>query len=291
MVKDLIAKPISEKIYKQIVTCIEENQAVLKLKMMIVGEDPASTFYVNNIKNNCRKLGIEVDTETLPVDVSQDELLNHINEANQDPSVTGIMVQKPLPKHICSNSVAAAIDPYKDVDGFNPKNLGELMIEIKSLRPSTAQAVREFIRYYEIELAGKHTVLCGRSNIVGKPLASMLIGKREPGNATLTVCHSKTGDISRFTKQADILITALGQPRFITADMIKEGVIIIDVGTNEVEENGKRKYVGDVDFEGCYEKAKAITPVPGGVGSVTTATLLRNIMKAYKMQNGLFDEI
>jgi methylenetetrahydrofolate dehydrogenase (NADP+)/methenyltetrahydrofolate cyclohydrolase len=291
MTKNLIAKPITEKIYEEIVQCIEENQATLKLMMLIVGEDPASAFYVNNIQSNCRKLGIEVETKTLPDSVSQGDLLAYIDDANNDPTVTGIMVQKPLPKHISSNDIASAIDPYKDVDGFNPKNLGELMIEIKSLRPCTAQAVREFIRYYNIELAGKHTVLCGRSNIVGKPLASMLIGKREPGNATLTVCHSKSGDITKYTKQADILITALGQPRFITADMIKEGVIIIDVGTNEIEENGKKIYAGDVDFAGCYDKVQAITPVPGGVGSVTTATLLRNIVKAFKMQNGLFNEV
>ncbi|MBW6516200.1 MAG: bifunctional 5,10-methylenetetrahydrofolate dehydrogenase/5,10-methenyltetrahydrofolate cyclohydrolase [Candidatus Cloacimonetes bacterium] len=284
MEKELRAKPLVKSIYEDLTNEISSLEIKPQLTILMIGEDPAAEFYVSNIQKNSGKVGILADLQKLPPDLSEDDLLRIIHDLNNDSQVHAIMVQKPLPKHINDNLVAATISPFKDADGFNPVNLGNMLLEAEALLPSTPAAVIEMIRYYQINLTGKHTVLCGRSHIVGKPLANLLLNKQEPGNATVTVCHSKTANLGDYTKQADILITALGIARFIKGDMIKDGVIILDVGTNEVIENGNRFYTGDVDYEDCYQKAAAITPVPGGIGSVTTAMLLKNVWKAYQMQ-------
>lgn len=287
MEKDLRGVPVANIIYKEIFEEIKNLKAELKLRIVIMGKDPSAIFYVHSIERNCQKVGIESELIHLSSNTEHSELIEVIKDSNQDPKVTGIMIQKPLPKQINEKDVVAALEPDKDVDGFNPMNLGRLMVEDCQLAPCTPQAVMEVLNYYKIDLKNKHTVLCGRSNIVGKPLANLLIRKNEPGNATLTVCHSKTGDITKYTKQADVLITALGLPKYIKSDMIKDGAVLIDVGTNEIEENGKKIYVGDIDYQDCYSKSAAITPVPGGIGGVTTAVLLRNVLKAYKIQHDI----
>ena len=284
MEKELRAKPLVKAIYEELKDNISKAEEEIRISVIILGEDPAAEFYLNNIEKNCSKTGIGIVIKRLSTETTQDVLLHLIRELNEDPHTHAVMVQKPLPAHINDNAIAAAIKPEKDIDGFNPVNLGKLMIEAESLLPSTPAAVIEMLRFYNIELKGKHTVLCGRSHIVGKPLLNLLINKQEPGNATVTVCHSRTADLAKYTREADVLITALGQARFIKGDMIKEGVIILDVGTNEVVEGDKRYYVGDVDYEECFDKSAAITPVPGGIGSVTTALLLRNVWYAYKQQ-------
>lgn len=284
MEKELRAKPLIKKLYQELSEDIAKEQLNLCLAIVMLGNDPAAEFYVNSIEKKSKKIGITAELQKFPEGFPQEKLLSIIEDLNRDPGIDGIMVQKPLPDGIDDNLIAASILPEKDVDGFNPVNLGRLMIEIDSLIPSTPAAVIEMIRYYDIELQGKHTVLCGRSHIVGKPLFNLLTNKRDPdGNATLTVCHSRTRNLSDYTKQADILITALGKARLVKQDMIKEGVIIIDVGTNEIVEEGNTSYTGDVDYDDCYSKARAITPVPGGIGSVTTAMLLRNVLKAYRL--------
>lgn len=283
MEKELKAKPLVREIYQSLREDIENQQAIPVLTVLMLGKDPAAEFYLKNIDKKGTKVGIKTDIRRISTETDQQELINLIESLNKDTQTHGIMVQKPLPSHIDDNLVAAAIMPEKDVDGFNPVNLGRLMLEAEGLLPSTPSAVMEMIRFYGIDLTGRHTVLCGRSHIVGKPLLNLLINKQDPGNATVTVCHSRTANLTEHTGRADILITALGKANFIKSSMIREGVIILDVGTNEVVEGDKRYYTGDVDYEDCFPKAAAITPVPGGIGSVTTAMLLQNVWKAYKM--------
>ena len=288
MEKELKAKPLVKALYQDLGDQISRVRIKPHLTVLMIGEDPAAEFYIRNIEKNGQKIGIITDIRKLNISLSQSELIALIIELNNDPSVHAIMVQKPLPAHIDDNIIASTIKPEKDVDGFNPVNLGRMLLEAEALIPSTPAAVMEMIRYYNINLQGKHTVLCGRSHIVGKPLLNLLINKQEPGNATVTICHSRTFDLEVYTKQADILITALGKAKFIKKEMIKDGVIILDVGTNEVGEGDNRYYTGDVDYEDCFPKAAAITPVPGGIGSVTTSMLLRNVWKAYSIQNSSF---
>ena len=284
MEKKLLAKPLIKVIYAELKEKIAALDAEPQLTVLLLGQDPAAEFYVANIEKRGIKIGIRTDVRRLSATIKEEELVTTIRELNNESEVNAIMVQKPLPDHIDDNLIAEIIKPEKDVDGFNPVNLGKMLLETECLLPSTPAAVMEMIKYYGIELSGKHTVLCGRSHIVGKPLMNLLINKQKPGNATVTVCHSRTSNLSDYTRQADILITALGKARFIKEDMIREGVIILDVGTNEIVEGEKKTYVGDVDFDSCYHKAAAITPVPGGVGSVTTAMLLMNVWKACSMQ-------
>ncbi len=193
------------------------------------------------------------------------------------------MIQKPLPSHIDESEITLIIDPQKDMDAFHPSNIGNMVLDHQSYIPSTPAAVLELIKYYQIKTSGKHVVVLGRSNIVGKPMANLLLRKNETGNATVTICHSRTMDLPSITRQADILIAAIGQPLFVTENMLKDGVIILDVGVNQVEDADKgMRYVGDVDYDGCFEKADMITPVPGGVGTVTTAMLLHNVLLSVK---------
>jgi len=284
MEKKLLAKPLIKGIYAELKDKIAALNTEPQLTILLVGQDPAAEFYIANIEKRASKVGIRTDIKKLPTKIKEIELINLIKELNNDDNINAIMVQKPLPEQIDDNLIAETIKPEKDVDGFNPVNLGKMLLETECLLASTPAAVMEMIGYYDIELSGKHTVLCGRSHIVGKPLMNLLINKQEPGNATVTVCHSKTANLSDYTRQADILITALGKARFIKEDMIKKGVVILDVGTNEIVEGDSTMYVGDVDYDTCYQKAAAITPVPGGIGSVTTAMLLKNVWKAYSSQ-------
>ncbi|MBR4223369.1 MAG: bifunctional methylenetetrahydrofolate dehydrogenase/methenyltetrahydrofolate cyclohydrolase FolD [Oscillospiraceae bacterium] len=252
------------------------------LAVVIVGDDPASRVYVNNKKKACAEVGFESFEYALPASTTQEELLDLVSKLNKDDKVNGILVQLPLPKHIDENAVINAISPDKDVDAFHPQNVGHIMIGDFSFLPCTPAGVMELIAETGIEISGKKCVVIGRSNIVGKPMAMLLLHK----SGTVTVTHSRTVDLPSVTREADILVVAVGKAKFVTADMIKPGAVVIDVGMDR-DENGK--LCGDVDFEDCKEKAGYITPVPGGVGPMTIAMLMRNTLTAAKIQNGCQD--
>lgn len=243
------------------------------LAVIIVGDNPASRVYVNNKKKSCAELGIKSLEYALPGDTTEEELLSLIDELNSDDSVDGILCQLPLPKHICEKNIINSIAPSKDVDAFHPENVGHIMIGDYTFLPCTPAGVMEMLKEYNIEISGKNCVVVGRSNIVGKPMTMLLLQE----NATVTVCHSKTKDLASFTKEADILVSAVGKVGLITANMVKDGAVVIDVAINRLE-NGK--LCGDVDFENVKEKASYITPVPGGVGPMTIAVLMKNTVKA-----------
>lgn len=243
------------------------------LAVIIVGKNPASEIYVNNKKKSCAELGIKSLEYALPEETTEEELLSLIEKLNVDSEVDGILCQLPLPEHICEKNVINAISPEKDVDAFHPTNVGHIMIGDYAFLPCTPAGVMEFLEGYKIDVSGKNCVVLGRSNIVGKPMTMLLV----KANATVTVCHSKTSDISEFTKKADLIVSAVGKPKLITADMVKDGAVIIDVAINRLE-NGK--ICGDVDFENVKDKASYITPVPGGVGPMTIATLMKNTVTA-----------
>lgn len=246
------------------------------LAVIIVEGDPASRVYVNNKKKACEVCGIKSLEYALPSDVSEEELLSLIDRLNGDGSVHGILCQLPVPKHIDENKVIEAISPLKDVDGFSAENVGRIWLGDYKFSPCTPMGVIEILDYYKISLEGKNCVVVGRSNIVGKPMAALLLER----NATVTVCHSRTKDLAAFTKNADVIIAAVGRPNFITADMVGEGAVVIDVGINRLE-NGK--LCGDVDFEAVKEKVSYITPVPGGCGPMTIAVLMKNTLAAVKL--------
>ena len=264
----------------------EKHGVAPGLAAVLVGDDPASAVYVRNKRNAATEVGMPAEDFSLPADVSQDELLARIRGLNDDDRVHGILVQLPLPPQIDRDAVTQAIDPEKDVDGLHPFNVGLLVQGQARFVPATPAGIQQLLLRTGRDPEGKHVVVCGRSEIVGKP-ASILLSQRRPGaNATVTVCHTRTRDLGAITRQADILIAAMGQPRFITADMVKEGVVVIDVGVNRVDApERKRGYrlVGDVDFDPVSEKAAAITPVPGGVGPMTIAMLLHNTLKAARL--------
>ncbi len=246
-----------------------------------VGADPASGYYVQSIINSGAKLGCACHLHTLPSDTSETALLQLIAEANTDPGINGIMIQKPLPRSISDNKINLAVSPLKDIDSLHPINLGKIMMELDGFLPCTPAAVLYCMQYYGINPQGKNLVILGRSNVVGKPLANMLLWKKSFANATVTVCHSKTAGLEKVTTQADILISAIGVPGFVTTDLIKENCIIMDVGINELKDaSGVSYYVGDVDYNSCFNKALAITPVPGGIGRITTSVLYLNLVKA-----------
>ena len=252
------------------------------LAVVIVGDNPASRVYVNNKKKACAEVGFESYEYALPAETTQDELLALVKKLNDDKKVNGILVQLPLPKHIDENAIINAISPDKDVDAFHPTNVGHIMIGDFSFLPCTPAGVMELIAETGIDVCGKNCVVIGRSNIVGKPMAMLLLHK----NGTVTMTHSRTKDLASVTSQADILVAAVGKAGFVTADMIKPGAVVIDVGMNK---NADGKLCGDVDFDGCCEKAGYITPVPGGVGPMTIAMLMRNTLTAAKIQNGCKD--
>jgi len=232
------------------------------------------------VRNGAR-LSIEVDLRSLAADTSQADLLDLIQSANQDPSVHGIMIQKPLPPHIDESVIGSAVDPDKDIDSLNPVNLGRIMMDMNGLTPCTPTAVYAMLRYYGIPTRGRHIVIIGRSAVVGKPLANMLLWKKPFADASVSVVHSRSAQLADLTRQADILVAALGKAGFVKSDHIKENSVLIDVGINEISgDKGKPAYVGDIDYNSCYDKALAITPVPGGVGTVTSALLFLNLLRA-----------
>ena len=260
------------------------NVRVPGLVTILVGDNPASLSYVTSKGKACNEIGMLSKIEKLSADTSEEELLKLIDSYNSNNDYDGILVQLPLPKLINGYKVIERIAPSKDVDGFHPISVGNLVIGKDTFYPCTPYGVVELLKRYKIETSGKHVVVVGRSNIVGKPVANLLLQKKEGANAVVTVCHSAAKDLSRFTKEADILIAAIGRPYFIKADMIKDGVAVIDVGINRVEDSTLPKgykLVGDVDYEGVSKKASFITPVPGGVGPMTIAMLLQNTFLAY----------
>ena len=269
---------------------LKEKGIVPGLGVILVGEDPASKSYVTAKERTCEEIGIYSDDNRLPADTSQQDLMKLVEKMNNDPKINGILVQLPLPKGLNEAEVLLAIDPNKDVDGFHPMNVGKIVVGEKAFLPCTPHGVIQLLMRSKVTLEGANVVIVGRSNIVGKPLANMLIQKNPTGNATVTVCHTRTKDLPFHTKQADILIAAAGRPNTITADMVKDGVAVIDVGVNRVEDATKKRgyrLVGDVDFEGVKEKASLITPVPGGVGPMTITMLMYNTVESAKRAAGL----
>ena len=251
------------------------------LAVVLVGEDPASVSYVRGKERALQEAGMHERDHRLPADVNEEHLLTLIKEINEDPRIHGVLVQLPLPDHIDTERIVAAIDPDKDVDGFHPVNLGRMIRGLDCFYPCTPHGVVKIIERAGIELAGKEVVIVGRSNLVGRPLSIMLSQKSPQGNATVTVCHSRTRDLAEHTRRAEILIAAAGAPKMITGEMISQGTVVIDVGVNRVEDSTAKKgyrLVGDVDYEGAVEKASHITPVPGGVGPMTITMLLYNTL-------------
>lgn len=250
--------------------------------MVIVGNDSASRVYVNNKKKACEAVGFKSEEYALPEQTTQEELLSLVNTLNDKPDINGILVQLPLPKHLDDKAVIEAINPEKDVDAFHAVNVGKIMLGEYDFLPCTPAGVMEMLHSYDISVSGKNCVVIGRSNIVGKPMAMLLLHE----NGTVTICHSRTKNLAEVCSQADILVAAVGKPKFVTADMVKEGAVVIDVGMDR-DENGK--LCGDVDFENVKDKCSFITPVPGGVGPMTIATLMKNTLKAAKLQNNISD--
>jgi methylenetetrahydrofolate dehydrogenase (NADP+)/methenyltetrahydrofolate cyclohydrolase len=284
-----IAKQIREELKEEIAKLKEQHNLVPGLATVLVGEDPASQVYVGQKEKTSKALGLYSERHDLPADTGEEELLALVDKLNKDPKIHGILVQLPLPKHINETKVLYAIDPKKDVDGFHPVNLGKLMIGEPDYLPCTPHGIQQLLVRSGVELEGAEVVVVGRSNIVGKPIANILLQKKEGANATVTVCHTRTRNISLHTQRADIIIVAAGKPKAVTADMVREGVVVIDVGVNRIGKTaeGKAILVGDVDFDAVKEKARAITPVPGGVGPMTITMLMLNTVKAAKLAAGL----
>ncbi len=284
-----IAKQLREEIKKEVAELKVKNNLVPGLVTVLVGADPASQVYVGQKEKTSKELGIYSERYDLPEKTTQTELITLVQKLNQDPKIHGILVQLPLPQHLNEEEVLYAIDPRKDVDGFHPVNVGKLMIGEPDYLPCTPAGIQQLLIRSGVKIDGAEVVVVGRSNIVGKPIANILLQKAPGANATVTVCHTGTRDIAFHTRRADILIVAAGRPKAITADMVKEGVVVIDVGVNEIGKtaDGKRILVGDVDFEAIKEKASAITPVPGGVGPMTITMLMLNTLRAAKLAAGL----
>ena len=275
-----VSAEVKEKVRQQTLELKETHGITPGLAVVIVGDDPASRVYVNNKKKACELVGFKSEEYALPAETMQEELLELVNTLNNKDDINGILVQLPLPKHLDDKAVIAAISPQKDVDAFHAVNVGKIMLGEYDFLPCTPSGVMEMLHSYNIEVSGKNCVVIGRSNIVGKPMAMLLLHE----NGTVTICHSRTKNLADITKQADILVAAVGRPKFVTADMVKEGAVVIDVGMDR-DENGK--LCGDVDFENVKDKCSYITPVPGGVGPMTIATLMKNTLKAARIQNNI----
>lgn len=279
------ALEIREELKKEIDSLKIAGRKLPGLVTILVGDDPASGMYVRSKNKACAEIGIFSKIEKLDENTSQADLLKLIESYNKNENIHGILVQLPLPKHIDEDRIIQSINSLKDVDGFHPISVGNMVIGNKTLYPCTPYGIIELLRRYKIDTKGKHAVVVGRSNIVGKPIANMMLQKKDGANSIVTVCHSAAGDLSVYTKTADILIAAIGRANFIKGDMVKNGVVVIDVGINRVEDPSVPKgykVVGDVDFDEVSKKASFITPVPGGVGPMTTAMLLKNNFEAYK---------
>ena len=284
-------KKIAENIKREIAIEVErikdKGGKVPHLAAILVGEDPASDTYVSSKSKACKEVGFDSSTYRFPADVSEKELLETVEFINNDPDIDGLIVQLPLPKHIDNQKVIQHIRPEKDVDGFHPVNVGRMTIGLPAYISATPNGVMELIMRSGIQTTGKSCVILGRSNIVGKPMSILMARNAEPGNATVTVCHSKTKNLKEVTSQADILIVAIGQPEFVTGDMVKEGAVVIDVGIHRVESDKTKsgfRLIGDVKFDEVSKKASFITPVPGGVGPMTIVSLLMNTLKSAKKE-------
>jgi methylenetetrahydrofolate dehydrogenase (NADP+)/methenyltetrahydrofolate cyclohydrolase len=292
MAKLILGKDVSAEIYAELRTRIDALKSkgtVPGLAVVLVGDDPASQVYVRKKGEMCEELGMKSVIVCMPADTTQEQLMAKVDELNNDPTIHGFLVQLPLPSHLDEEAVINAIDPKKDVDCFHPSNVGRVLIGDPDFLPATPAGVQQMLIRSGTETSGKHVVVVGRSNIVGKPMAAMMVQKGVGADSTVTVVHSRTKDLPSITRQADILIVAIGKPRFIKADMVKEGAVVIDVGTNRVEDpthpKGSR-LVGDVDFEEVEKVASAITPVPGGVGPMTICMLMANAVKAAEKASG-----
>jgi methylenetetrahydrofolate dehydrogenase (NADP+)/methenyltetrahydrofolate cyclohydrolase len=284
-----VAQQIREELKQEVIQLKEKYNVVPGLVTILVGENPASVSYVTAKQKTSKELGFYSIQDNQPATINEEELLKLIDKYNKDPKIHGILVQLPLPKHINETKVLYAIDPKKDVDGFHPVNVGKLMIGEADYLPCTPAGIQQLIIRTGAKIEGAEVVVVGRSNIVGKPIANILLQKQKGANATVTICHTGTKDMAFHTKRADILIVAAGKPKAITADMVKEGAVVIDVGVNRIgmTPEGKAKLAGDVDFDGVKEKASAITPVPGGVGPMTITMLMMNTVKAAKVHAGI----
>jgi len=277
------AEDIKSEIAAEVQKMKNNGEKVPHLAAVIVGNDGASLTYVGSKVKSCQQIGFESTLVVLPEDTSESDLLSKIKELNEDDDIDGFIVQLPLPKHIDEQKILMAIDSDKDVDGFHPTNFGKMALDMETFIPATPFGIMQLLERYKIETQGKHTVIIGRSHIVGRPMSILMGRKGYPGNATVTLTHSHTKNIENYTREADIIITALGVPKYLKADMVKEGVVIIDVGiTRLADETNPKGYVitGDVDFENVSKKASYITPVPGGVGPMTIAMLLKNTLLA-----------
>jgi len=275
---------------KKTVEDMSEKGVVPGLAAILLGDDPASHTYVRSKERACDRLGLYSDVHRLPAETPEQDLISLIEDLNHDDKVHGILVQLPLPDHIDEGKVLLKVDPDKDVDGFHPVNVGKMVVGQPAFLPCTPHGCKILLERSGIDTAGKHLVILGRSNIVGKPLANIMLKKEKGANAVVTVCHTATVDISYFTKQADILVAAVGRANTVTADMVKDGVVVIDVGTNRIADPSKKsgtRLVGDVDFEAVSKKASAITPVPGGVGPMTITMLMYNTIESAKRHAGL----
>ena len=278
-----ISNEIKEEIAAEVVAIKEKGEKVPHLAAVLVGNDGASLTYVGSKVRSCERIGFESTLKHLPEETTEEELLNIVDELNRDDDIDGYIVQLPLPRHIDEEKILMAVHPDKDVDGFHPANFGKMALDMETFISATPFGIMELLKRYEVDTQGKHAVVIGRSHIVGRPISILLSRKGNPGNATVTLCHSRTKDIKSLTLQADIIVSALGVPHFLTADMVKEGAVIVDVGITRVpDESRERGYyiTGDVDYKNVSEKASYITPVPGGVGPMTIAMLLKNTLLA-----------
>jgi methylenetetrahydrofolate dehydrogenase (NADP+)/methenyltetrahydrofolate cyclohydrolase len=283
---------LADEIFDGVAAAVDEFEAegvTPGLATVLMGADPASETYVNMKQRDCEKAGVNGIHVAVDGDASQDELLETVHELNRDDDVHAILVQTPLPEHVDERAVMRAIDPVKDADGFHPENVGRLVAGDARYKPCTPHGIQRMLAHADVDMAGQDTVILGRSNIVGKPLANLLMQKTDDGNATVTVCHSRTKDLAEKTRNADVVVAALGVPEFVTGDMLADGAVVIDVGINRVDADTEKGYelVGDVEFETAREKASVISPVPGGVGPMTRAMLLYNTVKATRLQTGI----
>jgi methylenetetrahydrofolate dehydrogenase (NADP+)/methenyltetrahydrofolate cyclohydrolase len=287
---DEVAGQLRAKMKAEVARLRAEHHLVPGLAVVLVGDNPASLSYVRGKRKACDEVGIHSVEHKFEADLPEAELLKLIGDLNRDPAIHGILVQLPLPGHIREGEVLNAIDPAKDIDGFHPVNLGRMLVGEECFLPCTPHGVQQLLLRGGIQIEGRHVVVVGRSNIVGKPVANILFQKKAGANATVTVCHTGTKDMARFTRQAEILIVAAGRPNTVTAEMVAEGAVVVDVGVNRVPDPAKKsgfRLVGDVDFAGVSQKASAISPVPGGVGPMTITMLLHNTIKSAKMKHGI----
>ena len=278
-----ISNLIKEEIKDEVSAMKERGEKVPHLAAVLVGDDGASLTYVGSKVRSCKRIGFESTLIHLPEETKEEELLATVEELNANSEIDGYIVQLPLPKHIDEQKVLLAVHPDKDVDGFHPTNFGKMALDMPSFIPATPYGIMELFRRYEIPLAGKNVVVIGRSHIVGRPISILMSQKTTPGNATVTLTHSRTNDLAAITREADVIVSALGVPNFLKADMVKEGVVVIDVGITRVPDSTRERgyyLTGDVDFDGVSPKASYITPVPGGVGPMTIAMLLKNTLLA-----------